>query len=209
MIHAVKLNDMLNEINETKELIIAGITLPDPFYSLSANRILNNIDDRYETIASIIEELPTLDTIKKRDHNAHKNLCQKIDTLIHSLLKKYNLDENKNHIFDLIQHLNDRESDHLWTAVTELNCLYVDMHLLKDLLTVSKKSSLSIILAGAYHSNNIEKRLLADYPGFEKDVSASMILPNSCFDDLANIQVPTNIPGNFLSEQMKEFLATE
>lgn len=201
--------DMILQTNEFAQAINNKYPFNDDFYTITAENFLNQLNIRHKSVINSIEQLPVSSVIKNQDHSTSKTLYANCYTTILALLKKYNVDSHKEHIFNLIFQLNNAEINALFLTLTKENCFSLDINLLKEILKNSKDHSLCILLAGSYHSNNIEKRLMSHYEGFEKDLESSMTLPGLTFDNLSSMHPTTNIPDNFMNKNMERFLLTE
>jgi hypothetical protein len=199
------MRDMLWQTDQFAQALKQNYPFPPQFHSLTSDHFLEHLDDRYHSTQETIENLPVSSTIKKEYYDTNKQKYTDAHLLLNSLLKKYNI-KNNQHLFNLITRLNDSEKTRLFLNLTEENNYALDTNLLSTILQKSNDHPLSVLLAGAYHSNNIEKYLVKEF-AFEKDPLSSMTLPDLKVNDLTHIQWPKNVPDNFMNKNMELFVS--
>ncbi len=200
--------DMLLQENEFSHAIEEGFKFPSSFYNITAATVLNHLDSRQYYNINTIDNLPTNQNIKDQYKTSNHQKNRNCHQIISTLLKKYNVDQDRHHFFNLITQLNNTEKKQLFKILTEEHSFTVDMNLLHKTIDVSDKHSLSIIHAGSFHSHSTEQKILNHFPGFEKDTSSSLSLPDLQInnDDLY-IQYPSYVPDNFMHQNMKSFIS--
>jgi hypothetical protein len=202
------MRDMLWQTDQFTQAIRQNYQFPSDFYNITTENFLAHLDSRYNSTLESIDNLPVSQIIKKQNYDTNKQKYKDSCILLNQLLKSYKVNSEQ-HLFNLIAQLNDSERTQLFLTLNEEYNFALDINLLNNVLQQSEDHPLSILLAGAYHSNIIEKRLLSQFPDFEKDLSSSMSLQDLKVDNLSHIEWPKQVPDNFMNENMKRFLATE
>lgn len=204
--HDFLMRDMLLQTDEFVQAIKQNYKFPSDFYNITAQNFLQHIATRHNANTNAIDNLAADQNVKNQYKTLNKQKYEDCHKKISTLLKTYNVDD-KRHLINLITRLDNIEKKQLFIALLEENCFAVDMNLLEKTLTLSEKHPLSIINAGSYHSHNIEQRILSHFPGFKKDVSSSMSLPDLKLDSLCTIQYPTHVPNHFMNNNTKSFIS--
>ncbi len=197
--------DMIYHFYEIFIEIKRGRKHSDFFYTITTKNFLKHLDKRYEENSSLIQRLPL--TKERQDHylSLNKHNHQECYDKLFPLLEKYNIRQEQ-HILLLIQELNTTEVTDLYHSLAEENCFSIDINIMQKSLSFSESYPLSIISSGAYHSSNIEKWLLSNSIGFEKDTASSLSLPGFKADSLSTISFPTNAPAQFMNKNMESFI---
>jgi len=201
------MRDMLLQTNQFVQALNKNYEFPAHFYDVTPKELLRHLQTRSNAIAKKINQLPICQIAKDQDYAINKKRHNDCVEIINRLLKSHSAND-KTHFIYLIAKLTHAEKNELMIKLSEEQCFSVDISLLNNVVTLSQKNPLCVILAGAYHSNNIEKRLLSQFQGFEKDVACSMTLPGLKLNDLFNIKWPTLVPNNFINEWLMHFITT-
>ncbi len=199
------IRDMILQKNEFVSALSNKYKFPQEFYNITAQHLLSNLDARNKTVNTQINSLPICQTIKDQYHATNTTNYNKCNEIISNFLNKYAI-KNTQHLLELIKRLNEKDIENFFCSLASEQCFAVDIHLFNNILQTFQKTNLSIILAGAYHSNAIEKFLLSNVQNIQKDQSSSMTLPDLKVEDIFAIQFPRNVPDNFMNENMKNFI---
>lgn len=199
------MRDMLLQTDQFIQALNQNYEFPAHFYDVTPKKLLRHLQTRSNAIAKKINQLPICQTTKDQDYAISKKRHDDCVEIISRLLKSHSAND-KTHFISLIAKLTNTEKEELMITLLEEQCFSVDINLLNDIIKKSQANPLCVVLAGAYHSNNMEKRLLSQFKGFEKDVLCSMTLPGLKVDNLFNVEWPTIVPNNFMNKELMQFI---
>ncbi len=202
------MRDMLCQRAQFSQAIAQNFSFPPHFYTVTAETFLNHLKSRHDSVIDSIKGLPVPPNIKEQDYTVSKKKYENCNTIINHLLKAYNIN-HKQHFFNLIAQLKHSEVENLLTTVLEEQSFFIGINLLDITLKFSQENPLCVVLAGVCHANTLEKRLLSQFQGFEKDYLSSMTLPDLKADDFSHIQLPKNVPDNFMNKKMRQCIGID
>jgi len=199
------MTEMMMDTDQFIQALNQDYAFPAHFYDITPEYLLKHLQDRLILTIKEINQLPVCQTTKDQDYAISKKRHDDCVEIISRLLKSYSAND-KTHFIYLIEKLTNAEKNEFAMKLLEEQCFSVDINLLNDIIKKSQVNPLCVVLAGAYHSNNIEKRLLSQFSGFKKDVVCSMTQPGLKLDDLFNLKWPTLVPNNFINEKLMQFI---
>lgn len=191
--------DMLLHTDQLQQAIDTNYPLPQEFKDITVDSYLQSISNQEIVTQNTAQDLP--DDLKSLQLKRNQ-VYQDAKTIINQVCTNFPVDK-KSHFFELAKKISTQNKAQfkLFTSLMDMQSIHSDLTLLKSIIVAHNE--ISIVLAGAFHANNLEKALMKiNY----KNVFSDRNLKNGLHvENLQSIMWPQSIPQSF-SASIYEFL---
>lgn len=193
-------NIMMESTHEIQASIDQNMPVPDEFKAVSFGAYLKSVQEQQSNAKKILGNLPAKlqETVVPR-----MDTFTKAQEMLLEKATKYGI-KSSDHFFNLAKQVSSDASTKkkFYDTLLDMQCTESDMSLLQSIS--SGKNRLSIVHAGMWHGQNLEKALMAF--GYKNAFPKENLKTGFIMEDISEIKLAKNIPLTFI-KPVYEFLS--